>query len=109
MEPEESEKAMLLLFNTIEGLLAEVAAQQLALTLISEHKKSLDRSALALFIKRNKEEMLKKGADTFVWFRDSVLSSVSDTHPQPPLLTEWEEELRRLVESAGDIDPPEEK
>jgi len=51
--------------------------------------------------------MLKKDADTFAWFRDTLLSSVSDTHPQPPLLTEWEEELRRLVESARDADLPE--
>jgi hypothetical protein len=109
MEQEESEKAICLLFNTIEGLLAEVTAYRLALALVSEDKDPMDCEALEFFVKKNKEEILNKGADSFVWLRDTLLSSVSDTHPQPPLLPEWEEELRRLVESAGNIDPSEER
>jgi|ERR1700722_9217709 len=109
MNQEESEKAISLLFNLLNDALAENTAQKMALQIANGKKKPIDRQASEFFIANVKKDILKNRSDIFAWLRGTLLSSVSDTHPQPVLLTEWEDEMRRLVESAGEIDPAEEK
>ncbi len=108
MTHEESEAAIEMLFNTIEKLIAENTAQQLAIKIAYGKKKPLDRKAMTYFVESTTKDLLKNRSDTFAWLRGMFLSSVSKSHPQPDLLPLWKEAVDRLIQSVEHIDPSEE-
>ena len=106
MTPKESTAAIEKLFGVVESLLAKNAALELGLNLAINRKGKLERQALRAFIQEQENEFTAIRADVFSWLRETLLSSISETHPQPDLLPRWEEELRRLVDGPKDDYPP---
>lgn len=103
MDDDQAKEAIRILFEAVEKLLVELVAHQGALDLICDHWPGDEPLDWHLLLDADrKDKIAQKVSARFREIRTGLLEGPEGNRP---LLSEgWQEEVRRLIESAGDAD-----
>jgi hypothetical protein len=96
----ESDKDRLIesLLRVLEGALVQIVAQKVTIGILCDEEESR-------FIEDTKKIVAERVSSRFQELRNTLLSLPQQDYPQPLLTADWEEEVRRLIESIRDIGP----
>ncbi len=103
MDSDQAKEAIRILFEAMEKLLVELVAHQGTLDLICEHWPGDEPLDWHLLLDADmKDKISQKVSDRFRGIRTGLLGELEGNHP--PLPEGWQDEVRRLIESAGDFE-----